>query len=87
MEVSLTREEFNERLLQNSDLFSLAIAQDVRKMLGPDNKIGSARVAIKPGQTDYNISLDITPQLVEIVGRAIKRAVDLVYDEKLNEKS
>jgi len=78
MTLSLTKEQFCERLGQYHRLFELAIGEDVKKISPLLYKV--------PGN-ETEIHIDITKPIGKLVSKAIIRTIDLVYEENLGSGS
>ena len=73
MAVSLTREEFLERLEERKGLYGLAIAYDFEKV--------NTNELINTWIESNNLHVQVTPLIGELIRQAITRVIDLVYQE------
>ena len=79
MDISLTRQEFKDRFDKHRPLFALAIEEDVKNM---------APQLYKVFREEHDIQVQVEVYVNELLGKLIldevKRAIDLVYQERLD---
>ena len=75
MTISLTQEEFYQRLLERRKLLIIAINEDVKNIFP---------LRYKTGRNKSEINIDITEPIGELLLKEITRVVDLVYREGLD---
>ena len=75
MPISLTQEEFLERLLARHQLLRVAINEDI-KTLFP--------FAIKVDRNQTEININLTEPISELVLKIMVRVITLVYEEALD---
>jgi hypothetical protein len=75
MPISLTLEEFLERLSARYQLLEVAIEKDV-------NDISPYKIKVDSNQTDIHI--DLTKLISELLLKVMVRVITLVYEESLD---
>ena len=75
MAISLTLEEFLQRLLARQQLLNIAVQEDVKKIFPL-----KAQVNIN----QPNISVDLAKPISELMFKTVVRLVTLVYEERLD---
>ncbi len=81
MSISLTRDEFYNRLSDRSELFGIAIKRDLDEIFPLSFK---TKAQLQPSQSDINTNIDITPSIIDLLMKEIHRIIDLVYEENLD---
>jgi hypothetical protein len=77
MPVSLTLDEFLERLVARWPLLSIAVQEDVKKVFPLQVKADTSR-------PNASIDIDLTEPISELVLKTCERLITLVYEERLD---
>jgi len=80
MSISLTRDEFCQRLFDRAELLGIAIKEDISKI----NFVTTAQVQLSSSQHEIHINNDITQPILELIMKEMNRIIDLVYNEGLD---
>jgi chorismate mutase len=84
--VRLSKEEFNQRLSERRKLLALSILEDVKIIFPANKSINGIKFQSTPrliGDT-ININLDLTKQIAKLVSIEVHKAIDIVYEEKVD---
>jgi hypothetical protein len=78
MTLSLTKDEFCQRLIDRSDLLGVALKRDLDKVF----PLKATSTPIRQYQSEMDVIMDVKP-LIELIMKEMKRLIELAYDENL----